>query len=85
MAAGARSSALTVDARNAAFWNFITSSLYGVGGAPSVENLELRCRAHNLYEAERFFEGRLPLLRETRADYELSLSPTPIARSPFPG
>ena len=58
---------------------------YGVGGAPSVENLELRCRAHNLYEAERFFEGRLPLLRETRADYELSLSPTPIARSPFPG
>ena len=58
---------------------------HSVGGAPSVANLELRCRAHNLHEAEHFFRGRLPLLRETRADYEHSLSPTPIARSPFPG
>ena len=46
-------------------------------------NLELRCRAHNLHEAEHFFRGRLPLLRERRANYEYSLSPTPIARSTF--
>ena len=58
---------------------------HSVGGAPSVANLELRCRAHNLHEAEHFFRGRLPLLRETQADYEHSLSPTPIARSPFLG
>ena len=46
---------------------------HSVGGAPSVANLELRCRAHNLHEAEHFFRGRLPLLRETRADYGRSI------------
>jgi hypothetical protein len=43
---------------------------YSVGGATSSDNLELRCRAHNLHEAEHFFRGRLPLLREARAGYE---------------
>ena len=28
------------------------------GGATSAENLELRCRAHNAYEAERWFGVR---------------------------
>ena len=42
---------------------------HAIGGPASVENLELRCRAHNLHEAERYFSGRLPLLREARADY----------------
>jgi hypothetical protein len=40
---------------------------YAGGGASVVENLELRCRAHNLYEAEQYFGNRLPLLaRESR-------------------
>ena len=45
---------------------------HAIGGAPSVANLELRCRAHNLHEAERYFSGRLPLLREARAHYDPS-------------
>lgn len=43
---------------------------YAAGGATTVENLELRCRAHNAHEAELFF-GALDgsLVRETRAGY----------------
>ena len=37
---------------------------YAAGGPPTVENLQLRCRSHNAYEAERYF-GPL-LLREAR-------------------
>ena len=36
---------------------------YAAGGDTSVENLQLRCRAHNTLEAERWF-GRPPLVRE---------------------
>jgi hypothetical protein len=36
---------------------------YAAGGETSVENLQLRCRAHNALEAERWF-GRPPLMRE---------------------
>jgi 5-methylcytosine-specific restriction endonuclease McrA len=36
---------------------------YAVGGETRVENLQLRCRAHNALEAERWFGG-LPLVRE---------------------
>jgi hypothetical protein len=28
---------------------------YAVGGRPTVDNIELRCRAHNRYEAEQFY------------------------------
>src|SRR5262249_4404958 len=28
---------------------------YGVGGPPTVDNIELRCRAHNVYEAKLFY------------------------------
>ncbi len=28
---------------------------YATGGKPTVENIELRCRAHNGYEADMFF------------------------------
>jgi hypothetical protein len=31
---------------------------YGVGGEATVDNIELRCRAHNDYEAERFYGRR---------------------------
>ena len=49
---------------------------YAAGGATIAENLELRCRAHNLHEAEHYFSGRLPLLREARAEYDYSPSST---------
>jgi hypothetical protein len=40
---------------------------YADGGQTVAENLELRCRAHNVYEAEKYFGARLPLLvREPR-------------------
>ena len=43
---------------------------YADGGPTVVENLELRCRAHNMYEAELYFGGRLQLLaREAGAAY----------------
>ena len=46
---------------------------YAAGGGPTVENLELRCRAHNLHEAGHYFRGRLPLLREAKAKYTTPL------------
>jgi len=36
-----------------------------VGGGATVENIELRCRAHNAYEARLFFEPDIG--REERA------------------
>jgi hypothetical protein len=43
---------------------------YSPDGEMSVENISLRCRAHNVYEAEGIF-GRFDpsLVRETRAEY----------------
>jgi len=40
---------------------------YAAGGETTVENLELRCRSHNAYEAEQYF-GPL-LLRESRTSW----------------
>jgi hypothetical protein len=43
---------------------------YAAGGRTVVDNLALRCRAHNVYEAEQYFGVRLPLLaRERQAEY----------------
>ena len=45
---------------------------YAAGGAATVENIELRCRAHNVHEAEQYFGSRLPLLvREVGLAYLL--------------
>jgi hypothetical protein len=41
---------------------------FAEGGKPTIENLALRCRAHNAYEAERWFG--VDLVREARAMYE---------------
>ena len=35
---------------------------YAAGGQAVLENVELRCRAHNVHEAEQSFGDRLPLL-----------------------
>lgn len=40
---------------------------YAAGGGTTTENLELRCRAHNAYEAEQYF-GPIPI-RETPASW----------------
>ena len=43
---------------------------YAAGGTAGVHNIQLRCRAHNVYEAEQYFGARLPLLaREGRERY----------------
>jgi hypothetical protein len=43
---------------------------YAAGGPATVENIQLRCRAHNGYEAERDFCPRpLMVAREPRASY----------------
>jgi hypothetical protein len=42
---------------------------FAEGGLTTVENLQLRCRAHNAYEARAYFGP--PLLRESSVSYEL--------------
>jgi hypothetical protein len=56
--------------RETGFLEFHHVIPYAAGGETSVENLELRCRPHNAYEAEqRFGMGKLPLVRECREVY----------------
>src|SRR5690606_24215864 len=50
---------------------------YADGGEASVENIQLRCRAHNSYEAEWWFGGP-PVVRECRTTYEAELGPDPV-------
>ena len=50
----------------ARFLEFHHLEPYAVGGPAVVENLALRCRAHNVYEAEQSFRCRLPLLLRER-------------------
>ena len=55
---------------------------YADGGRTVVENLELRCRAHYIYEAEQYFGCRLPLLRERRdVAYCVQLGPDRVEPS----
>ena len=42
-----------------AFLEFHHVEPYAAGGVTTVENLELRCQAHNLYEAKLFFGTEL--------------------------
>ncbi len=52
---------------------------YGAGGEPTADTIQLRCRAHNGYEAERYFGRRKPpVVREARASY----SPPPEQQRP---
>ena len=45
---------------------------YADGGETSVSNIQLRCRTHNQYEAERWSGAvRAPVVRETRAQFGL--------------
>jgi hypothetical protein len=59
--------------RERGFLEFHHVQPYADGGASAVENLEIRCRAHNLHEAEQYFGSRLPLLvRESRPGYGIA-------------
>jgi hypothetical protein len=52
------------------------------GGGSTVENLQLRCRAHNAYEAKLYFE--LSVVREAKATYGSARSgPSPAGPSFF--
>jgi hypothetical protein len=53
-----------------AFLEFHHLKMYVNGGQATVENLALRCRLHNQYEADVFFEG---IVREPTATYGVSL------------
>ncbi|MGH2395964.1 MAG: HNH endonuclease [bacterium] len=58
------------------FLEFHHVTPYAVGGPPTVDNIQLRCRAHNGYEAELDFGPRNSAdVREERASY-LSLDRT---------
>jgi hypothetical protein len=50
-----------------AFVEFHHLDPHGVGGHASIGNIELRCRAHNLYEAELFYGRRGPAEPVTRS------------------
>jgi len=45
-------------------------------GPATSENVELRCRAHNIYEAEQKFGLALPWVRESRANYATRSGPS---------
>ena len=52
-----------------AFLEFHHVEPYAAGGPTATANLELRCRAHNAYEAELFFGRRSPSVKEARATW----------------
>lgn len=52
------------------FLEFHHVAPHAEGGEPTAENIQLRCRAHNVYEAELCFGPReAPVVREVRALY----------------
>jgi len=60
-----------------AFLEFHHLDPYGVGGEPTVDNIELRCRAHNNYEAELFYGRRWPE-RATRSGTSRPSASVPV-------
>jgi 5-methylcytosine-specific restriction endonuclease McrA len=52
--------------RETGFLEFHHVTPYAAGGETSVENLQLRCRAHNAYEAEKYFGAGGPLFVRKR-------------------
>lgn len=58
---------------------------YAAGGEPAADNIQLRCRAHNGYEAELDFGPRHRLVvREARASYMHPPQPAARTRLVFP-
>jgi hypothetical protein len=68
--------------RERGFLEFHHVQPYADGGTSVVDNLEIRCRAHNVYEAEQYFGSRLPLLvRESRPAYGIATRSGPSSTS----
>ena len=65
--------------RETAFLEFHHVDPYAAGGAPTVDNIQLRCRAHNQYEARVFFGDTL--VRERPELWNLD---TALPANPFP-
>lgn len=62
---------------------------YAAGGVAVSQNIQLRCRAHNVYEAELFFRmGEPTVVRESRVAYvacpDAVQTELPTARLPLP-
>lgn len=65
---------------------------YADGGRSSVDNIQLRCRAHNQYEAKLWFESDVDEVRETSEQYPVNAAwlggeacpGTSLARSSLP-
>jgi hypothetical protein len=51
---------------------------HAAGGTADVENIQLRCRAHNLFEADLFFT--CDAVRESRPAYGVELGPGPSSQ-----
>jgi len=78
--------------RETAFLEFHHVTPYATGGAATVENIQLRCRAHNQHEARLFFGD--PVVRErqpawrgsarTRSGTGALLAPAPHIPTPAP-
>ena len=63
-----------------AFLEFHHVIPYAMGGEATIENIQLRCRAHNGYEADLYYGPGRPsddgdVVRETRARYGAQLGP----------
>ncbi len=56
-----------------AFLEFHHVVPFAVGGTPDVSNIQLRCRAHNQFEADLFFGA--DVVRERTAAWALNLGP----------
>jgi hypothetical protein len=55
-----------------AFLEFHHVEPHAAGGPATIENIQLRCRAHNIHEAEQYFHTTLPLLaREAATPYSV--------------
>jgi hypothetical protein len=60
------------------FLEFHHGQPYALGGGATVENISLRCRAHNAYEAELAFGPGVSLVREKRRSFG---TPPPARRA----
>jgi hypothetical protein len=56
--------------RETAFLEFHHVRPFAVGGQPTVDNIELRCRAHNQHEGRLFF-GNCSTVRENASAYHV--------------
>ena len=63
-----------------AFLEFHHVRPFEAGGEPTVDNIELRCRAHNQYEADLFI-GEEFIVREGTAKYSVRTEPAAAAET----